>query len=209
MVDACPSFMTERERNHTRSLSSPLQQSVKERIEEDPSTVQCLLSEQETGRRTRSNMTSSPPPRRVSSVPILDRRVLLKKLVEEISLARQVTEFQYKRLRKITMLVRVMVAILHITTLIILTLVLTMDDGLAANILGLGTHTLTFVIQSVSNLSNIEEAVAAKASVLSQYRELDRDVSLSLTRNGMTVDEVEYIYENAVNNLALIESRKI
>ena len=142
-----------------------------------------------------------------NSSAIIDRKDLLRTLLLEIKTSRKKAEYRVKFVRRMAYVSRGVISFLHVATLVILTLVLSGDDSLASSILGLLTHSFAFGFQMVSNFSDLEALVAERVHTMIKFREIDRDLSLTLSRNHLTTEQIEIIYESAINELALIEAK--
>ena len=131
---------------------------------------------------------------------------MLKQLLVEIRNSRVRAETKLKRINRIAIFVKSIIALFHLCTLVLLSVMFSIEDmDLAVNVTGLITHILAFLFQTVSNISDIDTLVAERTFALTQYRELDRDLSLNLSRNHLSSEQLEIIYNETVNQLVLIE----
>jgi len=96
---------------------------------------------------------------------------------------------------------------MNVVTLIVLVLVLSLENEEIAVICSLVNHALMFLFSHLSDSSGFRETFNSSKHVLEEIVALDRDLSLILSRNHLSEQDVKDVWCNSCDRLASLEQR--
>ena len=135
------------------------------------------------------------------------RQNLLRELLVEIRDKRKSLQTRVKKYALIIKAIQFLISFMNVVTLIVLVLVLSIENEQIAVICSLVNHALMFLFSHLSESSGLKETFTSCKHVLEEIVALDRDLSLILSRNHLTEQDVKDVWCNSIDRLATLEQR--
>ena len=133
--------------------------------------------------------------------------LVLKRMYDEISLKRTAHEKKFKKLKKYDDAIEVTTTVLDTLTV---TSVVIAFAGLYPVLIGsLCTSSISFVVKSAQRSYNFRERYTKYLSTANQLYELQHDIEVTLSANGLTRDEISSMMGNIRDRLALINDNAL
>ena len=129
----------------------------------------------------------------------------MRELLVEIREKRKSVQARVKKYHFILKTIAFLISLMNVITLVILVLVLSLDQDTVAVICSLTNHALMFLFSHLSDSSGLKETYNTSKNVLEGIVALDRDLSLILSRNHLSEQDVKDVYCNSVDRLASLE----
>ena len=136
-----------------------------------------------------------------------NRQNLLRELLVEIREKRKSLQARVKKYALIIKAIQFLLSFMNVVTLIVLVLVLSLENEEIAVICSLVNHALMFLFSHLSDSSGFRETFNSSKHVLEEIVALDRDLSLILSRNHLSEQDVKDVWCNSCDRLASLEQR--